>query len=95
MGGASPLHEAPLVLIGRTGRRRVVTALDAGAEGLGLRIGMPVAKAQALAPGLVVLDAELSLEIGVHTDDRGNPAKRSSWLRRIFVMRPARRHAPS
>lgn len=59
MGGASPLHEAPLVLIGRTGRRRVVTALDAGAEGLGLRIGMPVAKAQALAPGLVVLDADI------------------------------------
>ncbi|MDH8174131.1 hypothetical protein QIG29_27125, partial [Klebsiella pneumoniae] len=50
---------APLVLIGRTGRRRVVTALDAGAEGLGLRIGMPVAKAQALAPGLVVLDADI------------------------------------
>jgi protein ImuB len=35
-----------------------VTALDANAEGLGLRMGMPVAKAQALAPGLVVMDAD-------------------------------------
>lgn len=47
------------MLIGRDGRRRVVTALDANAEGLGLRIGMPVVKAQALAPGLVVMDADL------------------------------------
>lgn len=35
-----------------------MTALDVNAEGLGLRAGMPVAKAQALAPGLVVMDAE-------------------------------------
>lgn len=57
-GDASPQHEAPLVLIGREGRRRVVTALDGAAESLGLRVGMPVAKAQALAPGLMVLDAD-------------------------------------
>ena len=35
-----------------------MTALDAAAEGLGLRAGMPVAKAQALAPGLAVIDAD-------------------------------------
>ena len=58
MGDASPPRELPLVLIGRVGRQRLVTALDGNAEGLGLRIGMPVAKAQALAPGLVVIDAD-------------------------------------
>ena len=36
----------------------MVTALDAAAEGLGLRAGMAVAKAQALAPGLTVMDAD-------------------------------------
>lgn len=46
------------MLIGREGRRRAVTALDAAAESLGLRAGMAVAKAQALAPGLVVMDAD-------------------------------------
>ena len=58
MGDASPRRDLPLVLIGRVGRQRLVTALDGNAEGLGLRIGMPVAKAQALAPGLVVMDAD-------------------------------------
>ncbi len=56
-GDASPPADAPLVLVGRNGRRRVITALDANAEGLGLKVCMPVTKAQALAPGLVVKDA--------------------------------------
>lgn len=46
------------MLVGREGRRRVVTALDAAAERLGLRTGMPVAKARALAPGLAVREAD-------------------------------------
>lgn len=46
------------MLVGREGRRRVVTSLDAAAEELGLRVGMPVAKAQALAPGLAAIDAD-------------------------------------
>ncbi|WP_354198327.1 Y-family DNA polymerase [Aquamicrobium terrae] len=57
-GDASPPPEAPLVLAGRIGRRRSVTALDANAQALGVSIGMAVAKAQALVPGLVVLDAD-------------------------------------
>lgn len=40
------------------GRRRLITALDANAQALGIGIGMAVAKAQALVPGLVVLDAD-------------------------------------
>lgn len=50
--------EAPLVLIGRQGQRRVVTAADSVALAAGLRVGMPAAKAQALIPGLIVRDAD-------------------------------------
>jgi protein ImuB len=58
LGGAAPPPEAPLVLIGRDGRRRVVLAADAAARAAGLYIGMPASKAQALVPGLIVHDAE-------------------------------------
>jgi protein ImuB len=57
-GDAAPPAEAPLVLIGREGSRRVVLAADAAALAVGLRIGMPVAKAQVLVPGLVIADAD-------------------------------------
>jgi protein ImuB len=58
LGAAAPPAEAPLVLIGREGRQRVVLAMDAAAWRAGLRVGMPAAKAQALVPGLIVRDAE-------------------------------------
>ncbi|QUS35569.1 Y-family DNA polymerase [Falsirhodobacter algicola] len=44
--------DRPLVLAGRLGNRRVLTAVDTGAAGLGLVVGMPVSKAQALVQGL-------------------------------------------
>src|ERR1700733_11228212 len=59
---AAPPAEAPLVLIGREGRRRVVLAADAAAHRAGLRVGMPATKAQALVPGLMVKDADLSTD---------------------------------
>lgn len=58
LGDAAPQPDAPLILIGRDGRRRVVLAADAAAQRAGLRIGMPASKAQALVPNLVVRDAE-------------------------------------
>ena len=58
LGAAAPPAEAPLVLIGREGRRRVVLAMDAAAQRAGLRAGMPAAKAQALVPGLIVRNAD-------------------------------------
>ena len=54
MGSAAPPAKASLVLIGREGRRQVVIAADAAAQRAGLRPGMPVTKAQALVPGLIV-----------------------------------------
>jgi protein ImuB len=58
LGAAALPAEAPLVLIGREGRRRVVLAADAAAQRAGLRVGMPATKAQAVVPGLIVKDAE-------------------------------------
>jgi protein ImuB len=56
-GNAAPPPETPLILVGREGRRRVVLAADAAAQAVGLRVGMPATKAQALVRGLVIQDA--------------------------------------
>ena len=58
LGAAAPPAEAPLVLIGREGRRRVVPPRDAAAGRAGLRVGVAATKAQALVPGLIVQDAD-------------------------------------
>ena len=57
-GPDAPSAEGPLILAGRDGSRRIVTAVDAAAHGLGLRPGMAVSKAQALVPGLAMEAAE-------------------------------------
>ncbi|HEV2575451.1 MAG TPA: DNA polymerase Y family protein [Beijerinckiaceae bacterium] len=57
-GDAAPPVEAPLVLIGREGSRRVVVSADAAARAAGLRPGMPVAKAQVLVRDLLIQDAD-------------------------------------
>jgi protein ImuB len=41
-------------MIARQGSRRVIAAQDVAASAAGLRLGMPVSKAQALVPGLIV-----------------------------------------
>jgi len=53
----APPAEVPLVLAGREGGRRVVTAADGAARALGLRAGMTVARAQALVPELAIRPA--------------------------------------
>ncbi|QDA35926.1 DNA polymerase Y family protein (plasmid) [Paracoccus liaowanqingii] len=58
LADSTPSAEAPLILVGRVGNRRVVTAACEAAMGLGLRIGMPVSKAQALVPDLRVEAAD-------------------------------------
>src|SRR5215831_9515295 len=58
LGDAAPPAEAPLVLVGREGRRRVVLAADAAAQRAGLCVGMPATKAQILVPGLIVRNAD-------------------------------------
>ncbi|TBB60691.1 DNA polymerase Y family protein [Rhizobium ruizarguesonis] len=50
--------EAPLVIVARSGSTRWLSAVDANAAKLGLRVGMPAAKAQALVQGLHMVDAD-------------------------------------
>jgi len=50
--------DQPTVTARHDGRRRVVAAADAAAQALGLRPGMVMAHAIAIAPGLTVLEAE-------------------------------------
>lgn len=57
MGTLAPPHEALLVLAGRDGARRVVTAVSRPAEQAGLSVGMPLAKAHALVPDLMTMNA--------------------------------------
>jgi protein ImuB len=52
--GGSGQRSDPLI----TAAGRVVTAVDAVAAGLGLRVGMKLAQAQALVPGLLLHDAD-------------------------------------
>ena len=54
----APPPDRPLALKGMDGRRRVLTAIDRAAQRAGLRVGMPVTKAQALVAGLILHDAD-------------------------------------
>ena len=58
MGAAAPDAAMPLVLVGQTGRRREVVAANAAALKVGLRVGMPATKAQALVKELVIHHAD-------------------------------------
>ncbi|MFN8683606.1 DNA polymerase Y family protein [Paracoccus sp. P2] len=57
-GPAAPPVEAPLIIAGRIGNRRIVTAVGVASQALGLRVGMPVTKAQALVSGLHIEPAD-------------------------------------
>jgi protein ImuB len=58
LAGSAPRADAPLILAGRVRNQRIVTAANRIALTAGLRIGMPVTKAQILVPDLTVMDAE-------------------------------------
>jgi protein ImuB len=55
---ATPSSAAPIVTRSHDGRRWVIGAADAAAQRLGLRRGLPLAQAQAMRPGLTVIDAD-------------------------------------
>lgn len=62
-GNAAPPRDVPLVLAGDNGRRREILAADAAAQAAGLRVSMPATKAQALVPGLVMLEADPAADL--------------------------------
>ena len=47
-------------MITRQGSRRVIAAQDVAAAAVGLRLGMPVSKAQAIIPGLIVEELQVA-----------------------------------
>lgn len=50
--------DRPLVLISRSGAKRLISAADDKAKAAGIRLGMPAAKAQAMVHGLQIIDAD-------------------------------------
>lgn len=50
--------DQPLVVISRSGSQRWISAADTAARKLGLKIGMPASKAQAMVANLNVIDAD-------------------------------------
>ena len=69
--------DRPLVLAGRVGNRRLLTAVDALAAGLGLRPGMPVSKAQALAPDLRIEPANVAEDLA---EDLASLERLAFWI---------------
>jgi protein ImuB len=65
-------------MIGREGNRRVILAADAAARAAGLRIGMPVSKAQALVAGLVIHDLRPQ-------EDRADLDRLALWFLRNYA----------
>lgn len=55
--GAVPADQ-PLVAISRSGSKRWVSAADTAARKVGLRVGMPASKAQAVIANLTMIDAD-------------------------------------
>ncbi|YCI06751.1 DNA polymerase Y family protein (plasmid) [Ensifer sp. D2-11] len=55
--------DAPLVVIARSGSKRWIAAVDRAAGKLGLRVGMPAAKAQAMVQGLMMIDADPAADL--------------------------------
>jgi hypothetical protein len=47
----------PLITAAHDGRRRVVAGANAAAQAIGITAGLPLASAQAMVPGLAILDA--------------------------------------
>lgn len=50
------------------GRRMVIASADAAAQAMGLRAGMPLAQAQAMRPGLTVIDADTAADAAALRD---------------------------
>lgn len=62
LDGSTLPADAPLILAARVGNKRIVTAANRIALTAGLRVGMPVTKAQILVPDLTVMEAELEAD---------------------------------
>lgn len=57
-GEAAVPADQPLVVIWKSGSKRWISAADTAARKLGLKLGMPASKAQAIVAGLAMIDAD-------------------------------------
>ncbi|KIQ04074.1 nucleotidyltransferase [Agrobacterium tumefaciens] len=78
LGNKAPPVDQPVVMIARQGNRRVIAAQDAAAMAAGLRLGMPVSKAQAILPGLIVEDLQAGDDISALRD-------LAFWFLRVYA----------
>ena len=69
--------EQAIAVIARSGSKRWVSAADAAARKAGVRVGMPAAKAQALFRGLMLVDAD-------HTVDAAALERITLWALTIY-----------
>ena len=53
----APSRETPIVVAAREGSKRIIAAVDEAASAFRLRNGLTIAHAQALVPGLHVVEA--------------------------------------
>jgi len=74
--------DAPLVTRGHDGRRMVIAAACAAAQGLSLRAGMPLAHAQAMVPDLTIVDA-------TPLEDTDALERLAAWCLRLSPMTAA------
>ena len=72
LGSAAPPPDAPLVIVGSDGRKRLVTAADSAAQALGLRPGIAATQAHALVPGLIV-------HVQQHSGIKAGCLERRTW----------------
>jgi protein ImuB len=80
---SAPLSsEAPVVTRSHDGRRWVIGAADSAAQTLGLRPGLPLAQAQAMRPGLTVIDAD-------PTGDAADLRDLAGWCQRYAPLTAA------
>jgi protein ImuB len=77
LGKDAPPAEAPVVLIGRSGSKRLVLAANDAARGLGIYPGSAAARAQAVAAELIIQDADLD-------GDREGLEKLALWALKAF-----------
>jgi protein ImuB len=75
----APSRKAPLVIASRQGSRRIVSSLDEAANAIGIRHGMTIAHAQALVPGLHVVEAS-------PTADAEGLARLATWCIRYSPL---------
>ncbi|UHS59492.1 Y-family DNA polymerase [Agrobacterium vaccinii] len=78
LGKQAPPADRPVVMINRQGSRRVIAAQDVAAAAVGLRLGMPVSKAQAIIPGLIVEELQAA-------DDAKALRDLAFWFLRIYA----------